>query len=97
MDIRNSLDGLKSLLGVDSMDPAAARQSRKPQAGFGDIGSDSATLSNAANEVSMAIQGDGVRTDKVASIQSALAEGTYAVPASAIASKVVDAMLGVTR
>jgi anti-sigma28 factor (negative regulator of flagellin synthesis) len=35
-----------------------------------------------------------VRTDKVAGIQAALAAGTYGVPASAVASKMVDAMLG---
>jgi negative regulator of flagellin synthesis FlgM len=32
--------------------------------------------------------------DKVASIQAALASGSYNVSASAVASKVVDAMLG---
>ena len=35
-----------------------------------------------------------VRADKVAQIQAALASGTYNVPASAVASKVVDSMLG---
>jgi anti-sigma28 factor (negative regulator of flagellin synthesis) len=32
--------------------------------------------------------------DKVTAIQAALAAGTYDVPASAVASRVVDAMLG---
>ena len=32
MDIRNSLDGLKSLLGVDSTAPAAARPTRNIRA-----------------------------------------------------------------
>ena len=35
----------------------------------------------------------GVRTDKVAEIQAALQAGTYDVPASAVAAKMVDAML----
>jgi anti-sigma28 factor (negative regulator of flagellin synthesis) len=35
-----------------------------------------------------------VRTDKVAGIQAALAAGSYNVPASAVASKMVDSMLG---
>jgi anti-sigma28 factor (negative regulator of flagellin synthesis) len=32
--------------------------------------------------------------EKVAEIQAALASGSYNVPSSAVASKVVDAMLG---
>jgi negative regulator of flagellin synthesis FlgM len=61
------------------------------------MGSDSATLSNAGNEVSLTAADPSVRTDKVAAVQAALAAGTYEVPASAVASKVVDAMLGGDR
>jgi anti-sigma28 factor (negative regulator of flagellin synthesis) len=35
-----------------------------------------------------------VRMDKVAEIQAALSSGSYNAPASAVASKVVDSMLG---
>jgi anti-sigma28 factor (negative regulator of flagellin synthesis) len=35
-----------------------------------------------------------VRADKVAGVQAAMAAGTYNVPAAAVASKVVDSMLG---
>jgi hypothetical protein len=34
-----------------------------------------------------------VRADKVAAVQAALAAGTYSVPASAVASRVIDSML----
>jgi anti-sigma28 factor (negative regulator of flagellin synthesis) len=44
--------------------------------------------------VSLTAGEDGVRADKVSSVQAALAAGTYNVPASAVASKIVDAMLG---
>jgi negative regulator of flagellin synthesis FlgM len=50
-------------------------------------------LSSAGSEVSQAAGEDGVRMEKVASIQTAIAAGTYGVPASAVARKVVDAML----
>jgi negative regulator of flagellin synthesis FlgM len=51
-------------------------------------------LSSAGSEVSLSANEEDVRTDKVAVVQAALAAGTYNVPASAVASKVVDAMLG---
>lgn len=93
MDIRSSLEGLKSLLGT----PAAAPASSQPKspgvsAGSG-LGSDLATFSSAANEVAQTAGDAGVRMDKVAGIQAALAEGSYNVPASAVASKIVDSML----
>ena len=94
MDIRNSLDGLKSLFGVESATPAAARPAQGRRVETGVLGSDHATLSNAGSEGSQAAREDGIRADKVASVQAALAAGTYSVPASAVAAKVVDAMLG---
>jgi negative regulator of flagellin synthesis FlgM len=98
MDISSSLDGLRSLLGVN---PAASAttpaRNGVSQAGSGGLGSDQATFSSAASEVSQAAGDDGVRWDKVAQIQSALAAGTYSVPASAIASRLVDSMLAAGR
>jgi negative regulator of flagellin synthesis FlgM len=93
MDIRSSMDGLRSLLGVNPT-PSPAPQSKGGAAAAGSsFDSDRATFSSAASEVSQAASGDSVRMDKVAAVQSALAAGTYSVPASAVASKVVDSML----
>jgi negative regulator of flagellin synthesis FlgM len=94
MDIRNSLDGLKSLLGVSTPAPAAPQSKSNSAVGGSGLGSDQATFSSAGSEVSQTGSEAGVRTDKVASIQAALAAGTYDVSASAVASKVVDSMLG---
>lgn len=94
MDIRNSLDGLKSLLGVGSAAPATSRSAQGQRIYTGALGSDHATLSSAGSEVSQAAREDSVRTEKVVSVQAALAAGTYSVPESAVATKVVDAMLG---
>jgi flagellar biosynthesis anti-sigma factor FlgM len=93
MDISSNLDGLRSLLGVNSAAPAATPVKNGASASTGGLGGDQATLSSAASQVSESAGGDGVRWDKVAQIQSALAAGAYFVPASAVASKVVDAML----
>ena len=94
MDIRNSLDGLKSLLGVNTRADSASEAQKQRNPGDQCLGSDRATLSSAGSEVPLTAGEDGVRTDKVASVQAALAAGTYNVPPSAVASKMVDAMLG---
>jgi negative regulator of flagellin synthesis FlgM len=93
MDIRNSLDGLKSLLGVNAPASPATGATRNATTGASALGSDCATLSTAGSEVSLTAGEEGVRSDKVAAVQAAMAAGTYNVPASAVASKVVDAML----
>jgi negative regulator of flagellin synthesis FlgM len=99
MDIRTGLDGLKSLLGVAPAAPAATQQTKSSSsaASGSALGSDRATFSSAGSEVSLTASEPDVRTDKVAAVQAALAAGTYNVPASAVASKVVDAMLGGQR
>jgi len=94
MDIRSSMEGLRTLLGVNPAAPAAAQGKSAPSATASGIASDQATLSSAASEISDAAMGEDVRMDKVSQVQQALAAGTYNVPASAVASKVVDAMLG---
>lgn len=93
MDIRTSLEGLRTLLGVNQGAPATSQSKASVAAPGSSFDSDRATLSSAANEVSQAASDEGVRGDKVASVQAALAAGTYNVPASAVASRMVDAML----
>jgi flagellar biosynthesis anti-sigma factor FlgM len=95
MDIRNSLDSLKSLLGTAPATPVATRQTQSTTVNSTSaLGSDSATLSSAGSEMLLTASDSSVRADKVSSIQASLAMGTYNVPASAIASKMVDSMLG---
>ena len=94
MDIRNSLDGLRTLLGVPSASTSAPQRGSNTAASPSALTSDRATFSSAGNEVALAATDSDVRLDKVATIQSALAAGTYNVPPSAVASKMVDAMLG---
>lgn len=92
MDVSNSLDGLRSLLGISPTDAPPARNGAAAAANR--ASSDQATVSSAGSEVSQSATDDGVRAEKVASIHAALAAGTYNVPASAVASKLVDTMLG---
>lgn len=92
MDIRNNFDGLKSLLGIETA-ATASRPARTQTVSDSALGSDRATLSTAATEFSQAAREEDVRPEKVAAVQAALAAGTYNVPAAAVASRVVDAML----
>ena len=94
MDIRSSLDGLKSLLGTTqtaqvSTDARSTASTTTPSA----LESDSATLSSAAAQVSQTAADEGVRMDKVTAIQSALSSGSYNVAASVVATKLVDSMM----
>lgn len=94
MDIRSSVDGLRDLLGAPSSvseqtQPITSQGSSPPAS----LGGDHATLSSAGAEVALAASESDVRVDKVAEVQSAISAGQYNVPASAVAGKVVDAML----
>lgn len=100
MDVSNNLDGLRSLLGVDTSSTAAASTRSGTETRTKDtneLTGDQATFSDAGSEVSLESASDGVRMDKVAAVQSALTAGTYSVPSSAVAAKMVDTMLAGTK
>jgi flagellar biosynthesis anti-sigma factor FlgM len=94
MEIRNNAEALKAFLGVTASASSHAHEVRNGEgdAAQGVLAGDQATLSHVATEMLEAAQ-PGVRADKVAAIQQALAAGTYQVPATAVAGKVMDAML----
>jgi negative regulator of flagellin synthesis FlgM len=98
MDFRSGLDGLKSLLGVTPASPSGSSPARTggPTKEAG-AEADRATLSSAGSEMAQSAADSGVRMEKVESIQAALAAGTYSVPASAVASRMLDAMLAASR
>jgi flagellar biosynthesis anti-sigma factor FlgM len=94
MEIRSNLEGLNSLLGVNAADAPAERSKSQGIPASSVLGGDCATLSSAASEMAQSVGDDGVRAEKVAAIQASLADGSYDVPAAAVAAKVVDSMLG---
>ena len=94
MDMRSGLDGLRSLLGVSQTGTAGSAPARNGAAAASTaVGADSATLSQAASQVSETSAGGDVRMEKVSGIQAALAAGTYSVAPSLVASRLVDSML----
>ena len=64
-----------------------------PQPSVGALGSERATLLSAGSEVLLVGNEADVRPDKIAAVQAALSAGTYHVPATAVASRVVNYML----
>lgn len=96
MEIRNNAETLKALLGVSSSESAQRVKSEGPQTSDTPaiFTGDEATLSGIGAAMQSASGQDGVRLDKVAAVQQALAAGTYHVPPSKVANKVIDAMLG---
>ena len=95
MDIRNNVDELKTLLGVPSTSSTQSQPVKnEASSGADSFKGDCATVSSAGSEVSRASSGSDIRMEKVAAVQAAIAAGTYQVPASAVAGKVVESMLG---
>jgi negative regulator of flagellin synthesis FlgM len=94
MDIRGGVDGLKNLLGVPSTGPTQSGPAKnETTSSTSALAGDRATLSSAGSEISEATSGSDARMERVAAVQGAIAAGTYSVPASAVAGKIVDAML----
>lgn len=91
----NVANGIDSLARVSSIQPTVATVPVKnadaaPETG---LSHDSAQLSSVGAQVAQSAAVSDVRLDKVAAIQSALQSGTYQVPASDVAQKMVDAMI----
>ena len=95
MNIRTNLDGLQSILDLSSSSMPKIQQSTGSQISKEQpANGDHATLSQAGTEALNSTRSSDVRSEKVAEIRAALLSGTYAVPASAVAVKMVDSMLG---
>jgi negative regulator of flagellin synthesis FlgM len=93
MNVNNNLQGLQQLLASQNVTQTAGRTgaSNGPD---GKAGTDEATLSSAASVAAAAAPDSDVRMDKVTAIQQAVAGGTYNVPTSEVAGKMIDFMLG---
>jgi flagellar biosynthesis anti-sigma factor FlgM len=94
MNVSNDFQGMQQLFSSQEVNKAqsAATPSASSQAPA--IGTDEATLSSAASIAAQAAPDSDVRMDKVVQVQQALAAGTYNIPSSEVASKMIDQMLG---
>jgi len=92
MNVQNDLQGLQQLFS--SQEVAQPGKTEASQVSGTKAGVDQATLSSAASAASAVAQDSDVRMEKVAAVLQALATGTYSVPASEVAGKMIDHMLG---
>lgn len=58
------------------------------------VQSDAAKVSVSASLLAQDVGGTDARAGRVAELQQAIAAGTYSVPASAVADKLISSMLG---
>jgi negative regulator of flagellin synthesis FlgM len=99
MQIRNEIENpaITATQTQQAVAPPASPESSSagkvsPQNFAPALGSDQAKLSQASSQLALD-PGTDVRTEKVAAIQAAIQAGTYQVPASAVAQKLIDSML----
>ena len=97
MEIRNN-NNLNNLNSIPSLAPAGGQSgSFTPNgapASTSPAATDRATVSAVGSGIAQSSLDSDVRWEKVTAIRQALADGTYNVPASQVASKIVDSMLG---
>ena len=91
MNVHNNLQGLQQLLSSQEVSRTSSGKTAGQASGSS---TDEATLSTAASAAAQAAPDSDVRMEKVAQVQKALAEGTYNVPSSDVANRMIDTMLG---
>jgi flagellar biosynthesis anti-sigma factor FlgM len=93
MNVNNNLQGLQQLFSSQEVSQQAGKKGAS-DAQASQAGTDNATLSSAASVAAAAAPDSDVRMEKVNAIQQALASGAYNIPASEVAGKMIDHMLG---
>ena len=92
MNVNNKIEDLARIFPSQSAtNPTPAKGGSTAPAA--NTQNDQAQLSVVATQVAQSASTSDVRLDKVAAIQSALQAGTYRVPASDVAQKMIDSML----
>ncbi len=92
MNVRNGIDHINQIFpsqstSVSGAPQATSKQTEEP------LLSDQTKLSATANHAAISATESDVRLEKVASIQRALQSGTYQVPATEVAEKLIASLL----
>jgi flagellar biosynthesis anti-sigma factor FlgM len=92
MNVHSNIENLTQILQSQAVTTTSAVKSTD-NSQIESQATDQAQLSTTASQAALSATDSDVRLDKVASIQSELQAGTYSVPASAVAQKIIGAML----
>lgn len=91
MNVRNGIDSVNQLFPSRPTGTSSATQGEtKPGEA---LKADQARLSAAASQASGSAAEPEVRIDRVAELQKAIQDGTYHVPASSVAEKVIATLI----
>ena len=88
MKVQNDLSALSQIMLETGV--SAIKQSATQSTSAAPTKTDEAHLSTAANLISQALALPEIRSEKVASVQAALANGTYQVSSSDVAAKLIE-------
>jgi negative regulator of flagellin synthesis FlgM len=95
MNVSNDLQGMQQLFSTQESSRVDSGKTQSSTAhDAGPAQTDEATLSPAASLAARTASDSDVRMEKVNQVQQALAAGTYNVPASEVAGKMIERMLG---
>ncbi|MCU1321556.1 MAG: hypothetical protein JWM43_1205 [Acidobacteriaceae bacterium] len=81
------------MLAMEAVSGNAQADASKPSSGSdGIVPKDAATLTSLGAVMAQAVAGSDTNAAKVAALTEAIATGTYSVPASAVADKLLESM-----
>ena len=89
-NLQQALSSMASTSTKPATDAATSNGSASTQAS---VREDQASLSSTSGIMAQALEGSDVRSGKVAALQQAIASGSYNVPSSDVAEKMIDSLL----
>lgn len=102
MSYSNGINNLQTINPIATTEPKPVVPANAPgttaNGSGGTVGGagrpDEANLSSTGSLVSQALEGSDIRPEKVAALQQAIATGSYNVPSSDVADKIIQSLLG---
>jgi len=91
MNVLNGIESVGKIFPSEAASSSPVKQSDLNTQSK-ELPADQSSVSTAASQVALSANEPEVRLNKVASIQSALQAGTYQVPASDVAEKLIQTM-----